>query len=420
MMSAPQRTTTAQRFDRSGTVSQLVMVIGFGSVGFSAFLLLAAGPRLLGPAGYTSLALTWTVVTIIGIGIATPGELTITRGIAAGAGRGVVTAVGRRLALLPLAVVGLLPVAVMVLDSKVVDAALWTATLTVAAIGWVVVAGIRGALAGSHRFGAYAVTLLVEAAARVLLVVAAAAWDTSGGLLLAGAIGVPLLLSALAGWSLLRGRFVLPSPTIGEDSSKEQLAITTVALMGQICLSSAPLWLHAQSADEAIAGAFVSATAYLRIPLLLAGGIYGPTLADAARQFARRNRRGLEQRILVALIGGVGGSTAAVVVLLVAARPALFVLYGDDIGLSDGVLILLGCSTVGYVGATVLTQVLYGCQRAPSAALGWIPPALVTTALFATAAGDPGRLAASMAVGQVLAMVLLLGLLPRALPRGHR
>ncbi len=401
---------------RSDAPSHAAMMAGFGAVGFSAFLLLAAGPRLLGPAGHTSLALTWTVVTIIGIGIAAPGEQTITRGIASGAGMGVVTAVGRRLALVPLAVVGLLPVGVMVLDSKLVDAALWTTTLVIAAIGWVVAAGIRGVLAGRHRFGAYAFTLLVEAAARTLLVFAAAAWDDFAGMLLAGAMGLPLLASALAGWLLLRRHLALPTPAIGEDSSKEQLAITTVALAGQICLSSAPLWLHAQSPDVAIAGAFVSATTYMRIPLLLAGGIYGPTLADAARQFALRNRRGVQVRILTGLAGGVGVSVAVVAMLLIAARPALFVLYGDDVDLSDGVLVLLGWSTVGYVGATVLTQVLYGCQRAPSAAAAWIPAALITTLLLSLADSDVARIAAAMAAGQVIAVVLLLALMPRALP----
>jgi O-antigen/teichoic acid export membrane protein len=412
-MSTAQATRVQEPATRSETLSHLAMVIGFGGVGVSAFALLAAGPRLLGPDGYSSLALTWTVVTI---GIAAPGEQTITRGIASGAGTGVISAVGRRLALLPIIVVGLLPVSVMVLEQELLDAALWTTTLAVAAIGWVVVARIRGILAGGHRFGAYATTLVTESAVRILLVVGAAVWTSYAPVLLAAAMGVPLLASAAAGWWVLRGAASPPSAVIGDDSRKEQLAITTVALMGQLCLSTAPLWLHFQSADLAIAGQFVTATAYMRIPLLLAGGMYGPTLADAARQYALGNRRGVEQRTLIALAAAVGGSTAAAVLLYLAARPALYVLYGSDVGLSDGVLILLGAGTIGFVAASVLTQVLYGCQRAPSAAVAWIAPAVLTTLLLSIAGGDVARVAASVAAGQVLAVVLLLALLPRALP----
>ncbi len=201
-----------------------------------------------------------------------------------------------------------------------------------------------------------------------------------------------------------------------EDTRREQAAITAVALFGQVCLSTAALWLQWQSADAAVAGAFVSATAYFRIPLLLAGGLYGPTLADAARQYALGNRAGVLQRTAGALAAGVGGSTVIVGLLLLASPAALFVLYGADIGLASPVLVLLGVGTIATVAGNIVTQVLYGCQRAPSAALAWAPPALVTTVLYALSDGDVTRLAAAMAAGQVLAVVVLLALLPRALP----
>ena len=237
-----------------------------------------------------------------------------------------------------------------------------------------------------------------------------------GQVLLALSVFLPLALSAAVGWALSQRRgeeFVAPIP---EDSRLEQIAITGVALMGQVCLSTAPLWLSLQSTDTAIAGAFVSGTSYMRVPLLLAGGLYGPTLAEAARQFANGNRRGVVNRTLAGLVAGVGGSSAAVLVLFLASGPVLFLLYNGSIGLSDAVLMWMGITTIGSVASNVLTQVLFACQRAPSTALAWVLPAVVTTVLLATAGGDVERMSRDTAIGQLLATAVLLALLPKALP----
>lgn len=396
------------------------MVVGYGAVGASAFALLAAGPRLLGSGGYSSLALCWTVVTIMGIGVAAPGEQTITRALAAGRPDSVVAGVARRLALLPLLAAALLPATVLVLDEQVQNAGVWTPTLVLSAVGWVLLACTRGMLAGAHRFEWYAATLLTEALIRIGLVVVALLAPPEQALLwLAASMAVPLAGSALVGWWGLRDSIDLGARASFRDSRHEQGSMTTVAVMGQICMSTAPLWLHWQSTDEALAGAFVSATSYMRIPLLLAGGLYGPILAQAATAFAERDRLRVRNRTVIGLLVGVGGSTAAVLMLLVASGPALTLLYSGNIGLSNEVLLWLGLATIGSVASNLLTQVLYGCERSPSTAVAWILPAVLTTVLFATAGGEVGRIAWSMAVGQFIAAAILGALLPRALPRAQ-
>jgi len=409
--------------DGAGLLQRLgpaAMVVGYGAVGASAFALLAAGPRLLGPDGYSSLALTWTVVTIIGIGVAAPGEQTITRSIAAGGEDGVVAAVARRLALLPVVAALLLPAAVALFDVEVRDAGVWALTLTLSAGSWVALAGARGVLAGWHRFDRYAATLLTESISRVVLVAVALLDDARALAWLAASVAVPLMASAAVGWWALRGRVDLAAQSFPEDSRREQTSITAVAMLGQVCMSTAPLWLHWQSADEALSGAFVSATSYMRIPLLLAGGIYGPILAQAAQAYAERDRQRVWNRTLAGLFAGVGGSGVGVLILLLVSGPALTLLYGGDIGLSSAVLVLLGLSTVGSVAGNVLTQVQYGCEQSSSTVIAWLPAAVLTTLLFATSGGDVGRMAASMALGQFVAVAGLLVLLPRALPRMQR
>lgn len=405
--------TTAAPGSAPGGSGRLAMVVGYAFVGASAFVLLAAGPRLLGHAGHSALAITWTVVTILGVGIAAPGEQTITRGIAAGADTGILRAVGRRLVAVPV-LAGLLVVAGMP------GLGVWGITVLGSAVFWVVLAGARGVLAGRHRFGAYAGTLMSEAAARIALVVAALLLPDLAVPLLASAIAVPLAASAALGWWLLRGGRGAGGPPVAEDSRWEQAAITSVALLGQVCLSTAPLWLHQQSPDQALAGAFVSATTYMRIPLLLSAGLFGPVLADASRQYAARNRHGVLARTLQGLAAGVGGSTAVVGILLLASGPALMLFYGSDPGLSDAVLLRLGLSTIGYIAALIATQMLYGCERAGWAAAAWAAPAVLTTVLFAHAGGDAEAMAGAMAAGQLVAALTLLALVPRALPPAVR
>lgn len=399
----------------SASLSQLSMIVGFGGVGLSAFVLLAAGPRILGPDGYSALALTWTIVTIVGIGIASPGEQTITRGLASGAGTGIVIAVGRRLLLVPLGCLIVLPIALNASGKPVEDKGLWVGTVCMAALSWVGLACVRGLLAGRHRFAAYAVTLATEAIVRIGTI-GFAFFAGDGRLMLSLSVFLPLALSAAVGWALYQRRGEDFEAPITEDSRLEQVSITGVALMGQICLSTAPLWLSWQSPDAAIAGAFVSATSYMRVPLLLAGGLYGPILADAARQYAAGNRGAVASRTFAGLVAGAGGSSFAVVVLLLISGPALMILYDGDIGLSNAVLIWMGVTTIGSVASNILTQVMFACQRAPAAALAWVLPAAATTVLLATAAGDVLRMSRDMAIGQLLATAVLLALLPYALP----
>jgi hypothetical protein len=56
-----------------------VVTIGYVLVGGSSFLLLAAGPRLLGTVSFSGLGLIWTVSTLFGIGVALPTEQLVGR-----------------------------------------------------------------------------------------------------------------------------------------------------------------------------------------------------------------------------------------------------------------------------------------------------------------------------------------------------
>lgn len=388
------------------TSSSLGLTIGFGLIGLSAFALMAAGPRVLGQDGYTELALAYTAITIIGVGITTPGEQVITRFVAAGSGTGTVRSVRRRLiAMLPLVLV-LLPM----LGGDGTGAgsiAMWIAAVLLAALGWIGIALTRGLLAGGQCFREYTATLVIEAMARLVLVIAALLLPAAGTWLLAAAVSLPLIASAAVGWWWARSTPNMTDASYPEDSRAEQFNMTAVALLIQICLSTAQLWLSRQSADPAISGAFVTVTSYMRVPVMLAGGLMAPLLTAAAKAYAQRRPRDVAIKTAEALAVGSGGTAVLLALLLALQNLAMLILYGGDTGLPLATFVWLGVSTLGFIAANVLTNSLYGCQRAGTAVLVWILPALLTTALFALAGGDPTRLAAAAAIGQLTAVALL-------------
>jgi O-antigen/teichoic acid export membrane protein len=170
---------------------------------------------------------------------------------------------------------------------------------------------------------------VAEAVARALLCLLA--WwvpSSSAPWLLAAAIGVPILVSAaVARWRLSPAPSgVVAAPDRGHAT--EQSFITAVALLSQIAVNSAPLWLAVRAADPALAGQFVSATSYLRIPIFFVGGLGTVALsavssAHGGGDLLRARRTTVRSASAAAVVGAIG-----VVTLLVLSRPALLLLTG--------------------------------------------------------------------------------------------
>lgn len=401
-------------------MQSLVMTAGFGMTGLSAFVLVAVGSHVLAEEAYSSLALAWTVATIYGTVVGITAEQTVTRRVAAGAGPGLVKAVMRRMgwasmAALVLVVVGLSPAA-----DRVADATVWAGAVCLVAVSWIVLSPVRGLLAGSHRFLGYAATLAVEALVRILLCVLAALVPAAELAALAGALFLPLVVSAVFGLFVLGG--TLSEGGLGEpgSSGREQRSMASVAMLQQLCLSTAPLWLHWQSTDAGASGAFVSVTTYMRIPLVLATGLVTIVLAGASRSHASDNRSAMLRWIGSGLVTAAVFVGGAVLVLIALADVAIPILFGRDLVESQALLWLLGLSTVGAVASTMMTQIVYGAGRAQAAMLAWVIPTVFTTVGLARADGSATAMAATIALGQVLATATLLAVLPNSLPGSGR
>lgn len=410
MKSASTIPTLPARLDRFG------MLGGYAILGVSGFALLAAGPRILGPDGYSALAMAWTVVTIISIGITTSGEQVVTRAVSAGAGLGTVRPLARRLFVITGVVLLLVPLFGRGTPGGT-GRLTWYAAIVLASFAFAWLAPYRGQLAGRAEFGAYSLVLACEGCVRLALVALAALLPSAGTVLLAAAVVVPVAVSAVLSRTWAR-RLDLPDDgEIADDTRLEQLSITTVSGLLQVCLNTAQIWLYQQSPDPAAAGAYVTAASYMRIPLVLAGSIYTPLLNAAATAYAAGDRPQLLRKTGIAVgLGGLG-SMLMCAVLLALSPLGMAILYGPEQPLPIETFLWLGLSTVATLAASVMTNALFGCRRAPMAAVIWFVPTAIASIVYASAGGSPTVLAMGSAVSQVAATILLaVAFVVRALP----
>jgi O-antigen/teichoic acid export membrane protein len=393
---------------------------GYVAVGVSGFALLASGPRLLGHDEFSLLAIAWTIATIVGVGIGQPGEQTVTR-VTAGAGESpVATGVQRRLGAVA-ALTLLLPVAAWLGHAPLLGGSvLWSSSVVVFAVGWAVLAGPRGRLAAASDFAGYSGTLAAEATTRVGLCALAWLVPSAASALLAAAVGVPMLVSALVARRRLPATVGGPAAATVRAHASEQSFITAVALLSQVAINSAPLWLQARATDAALAGQLVSATSYLRIPIFLIGGLGTVALsavsgAHGSRDLVRARRIALRSAGTAAALGIVGTA-----VLLLVSGPALHVLYGTAIDLGEGTLLVIAAGTVLAMTAGIVTLVCLGCDRSAATTAVWLTAAGVVTLALALQGGTVLGVVVVTALGQAVALLGLGVVAARALGRPDR
>ena len=394
--------------------------VGFAANGLSVFVLLALGPRLLGEATYSGLAVAWTIVTIFGVGVATPGEQTIIRLSAHSGPSGAARRVAQRVAGLGVPLLALIGLGLAGVTVPWLHETPWLVGVAVAVLGWVLIVAPRGELAGAERYQAFTAVIVVEAVGRLLFAGAAWLWPGSAAWWLALAMGLPIIVAAVVAVVVNRRPKtgvgappeIEPSVPVSATGStwSEQTTITIVALMVQAVLNTAPLWLaHAATADPQLAGQFVSAAAYMRIPMLIAGAFFTVALSQVSVTFAQGDRAGTHRGAVRHL--GMGGAltAVAVAVLLVVSGPGLLVLYGPGMAIGLPTLAVMGVATVAFVVAYLGTQVLLACRRSTSASVCWTAAAVVTTVLL-WAYGDTA-MAGALAVlaGVVVALVAQAG-----------
>ena len=372
--------------------------VGYAVVGLSAFVLLASGPRLLGGVEYSLLATSWTMITIFGWGLAYPAEQIVTTIVA---GRGG----GHELALIQVVILGLAAVGILLPlaaaaghDPVLGNSTVWTIGVLAGAVGWASVVVPRGTLSGEGRFVAYGGLLVAEGVTRLAL--CALAWFVPRPeIALAAALVLPLLVSGLAGW-LVAG---VARSAGGPPQVRAYPAVALVALSFQVLMNAGPLVLQSRIPGD-IAGQYVSAMTYMRIPMLFTSGFLTVVLSGASHAWAGKDGRGLDRAVRLAGVGSLACLVLTAATWLVSG-PLLTAFYGSPVDLTAGVLALLGVASVLGVTANLLTQVPLGTRRQPAMAVIWVAAAGCALVLMFLASPTALGVTVATIVGMVLCIV---------------
>lgn len=261
---------------------------------------------------------------------------------------------------------------------------------------------VRGAAAGAGRTSTYALTSVVDGAARLALAIAAV---SAGAPASVTAWSIPLGTLAIAPW-FLRAR---AHPRIPADRADLGflLGILAATICMQVILAGGPIVAGLIGSTRDVSFVFVEQVGF-RPLVFLAVPLSTFAIAWFAREQAAGRRDAARQRAVKLLAAG---SLAAALVGLVGAAvgPALIAHLFDSAdhqALSVG---LTAAATTVAATATIATQAITATSAGARPGLLWAPPALLfALVLIALDHGDVPRVIAwAFVVAELLALALL-------------
>ena len=286
-------------------------------------------------------------------------------------------------------------------------------------IGSVFMGLLRGALAGRHRYGATAASLVGENAVRVILAVAVAV--AGGG---SEAFGVALACGPIIGLVWVRSLRFARGPAT-EPASGSPLALVSEtasgSLISQVVLTSAPVVLAATGgAPDQVTSLFV-ALAVWRAPYIVALGVTPKLTGGLTRLAVNRQVRQLTRLRVLTVAGVLGAAAVAAVLGVTVFQPLLRVAFGSDVSLPEWALAATGVGTAIAIGNLVLMLLMLAFGRSGQATAAWAV-AVVVAAGWLGLSGNlapTSRVVVAFVLAEASAFVLLLGLsvrIPAASP----
>ncbi|MBO9556690.1 hypothetical protein [Cellulomonas sp.] len=386
---------------------------GIAVYGLASFAFLALCARALGEGpGYTALALLFTLLNAVGIGLYLPVEQEASRQVSAlrsrgrataGALRGPTTYVVGSLALVAIVLI----VAGRWLEVTFFeDVTGMTAVLGLALLGMAVAYLARGVLGGTGRFPRYGIQLALDGGLRIVGVLVLTALDvrsaTAYGAVLAAA---PLMSTALA--LTLAGRLL----TRDEDPqpvSTTMRALVAASLGSQLLANAGPVAAQLlRRADEvATAAQLVNALTVARIPLFLFAAVQAVFLPQLAAYVARheRNRFSSSLRTALLLTGVIGafgiGATAVV------GPAAVRLLFGPEFDVDRTVIVVLAASAILFMLVQVIVQAMLALARDGWAICVWAAGLVGLLLCLVVPLGLALRVSLALTAGSATALVV--------------
>jgi O-antigen/teichoic acid export membrane protein len=363
-----------------------------------AFHVLAA--RSLGVNAYSQIAVLWAVIFVVAVVLFRPLEQTLSRTVAERLARG-------EEARSVLRTVSLLGVGILIAVG-VVSALAWgpitqrlflgnrfmTAMLVAAIAAYALSYVVRGLVAGVRWFEFYALVLIADAVARIVVAAPLVLVGSQGlaaiALVAAGFAGaiVPLRLRRSALGPALGGR-AGPSFRLGGALAFAGPA-GVIAAVDQLMTNGSPLLVRMFGGADGskAAGIVFAATMLVRIPAYLFQGLAASLLPNFTRLQALEHlgqfRRSVVRAALVLLGAGVLLTLATAVV-----GPRAMRIFGSDFHAGRSELVLLAGGVALYLVASTLSQALLSLDSGALAAVPWLVSGTLFIAAYAIVQGGP-------------------------------
>ena len=421
--STPDEEATPDGAPTSSRRRDPVVGLAAGTVVLGAcnYLYLALVGNVLGGVASAPVSVLWTMMAGLAVGLFQPVEQLLSRGIAAeresgGSGRAV-TARAALFAgvLLAASLVALLvaagPVARLLFSGDVAFVLL----LAVGLVASTVLFFVRGWLAGTGRFGLYALEMTLEGVVKIGLLGLLAAGSGDPVVLGASLVVAPVLASlvvvAIGARGLRRGHVVGDDPSPASSRWSDDLkafgALTAGSLLLQVFVNAGVLLAQSAVAGESTAytASLVAALAIARVPLFLFNAVQSLLLTRFTVEVQHRRFRPLV-RAVASWNAAVLGLGVVWVVIVWAAGAALLSLFGDDFELRRGQLVLLAVSCVLQIVTMVTAQALLALGSERLAVTVWPVGLAVLAVTYVAPWGDVGWAVAGAMVAGTAATAL--------------
>lgn len=249
----------------------------------------------------------------------------------------------------------------------------WAASVVLATgAAWLLLSVLRGALQGFRRFQPVALSIIGEAALRLVIavVLVTAGLGVTGGFL--GSLGAILAMAAILLFSLreaLRdarseGRPSMRDQGVGSDYGLLALVRRTwpalLALTMIAILQNSDVIMVKRAADETVAGAYAADAVAAKVIIWIAIGLGFYVVPESARLGAGREARRVLMRTL-ALIGVAGG--AMVAIYAVAGETMIRLAFGPEYAGEASSLPILGLAMVMLSLTYLMCQFLLALEK---------------------------------------------------------
>jgi O-antigen/teichoic acid export membrane protein len=400
-------------------MGSFVVAVGLAVFGLSTYVFTAVTARALGPEGFGTFSVFWSVVYGVGLGIALPVEQETSRRVAEARHRGQSVLVVVRQLLGPVAgLVGagiLIAVVVLVL---VVDEAAELPLLVLAVMTAFVGLGAahltRGAFSGTGRFPRYSLQLIVEGIGRLALVAALVLAGASHPGPFAVSVGAALLLATAVSLYRVRARpeagpqreVVKESTPANRPAVSTLLTITVATLTAQSLINFGPVVVRLlDPTASAAAGSFLAAALIARTPTFAFAAVQAVLIPRLVHALGNHDVRGYRRTLRTVLLAVAALSVVAVAVCA-AAGPEILRLFagpGFDLGRFD--IVLLAVSTGLYLVTLTLQPAAIALRRHTLTAWVWLSAGAVFV-LLCLVPGDPVRVTNLAMCGSLAAAVV--------------